>query len=146
LEKYASTAASDSVRVISLVSLSHEKGLEKAWLARPTRDKRFNKCMVASIRGDVESGNPSFIFHDIHTLHRRNVMYSAQGSPTKTKQGITSRVVEECIQVQGSILSGQEYLYRSSFTFLEISIYSRPEVVNSLPYGIFSTIEAWTLM
>jgi len=52
LEKYASTAASDSASVISPMSLSHEKELEKAWLARPKTEKRANTRMVATI-GEV---------------------------------------------------------------------------------------------
>ena len=67
MEKYALTAASDSASVISLMSLLHEKGLEKAWLARATTEKRVNKRMVASIGGDVGSSKPSFIFYDMHT-------------------------------------------------------------------------------
>jgi hypothetical protein len=55
LEKYALTAASDSASVISLMSLSHEKGLENAWLARLTTEKRVNKRMVGSMGGDVGS-------------------------------------------------------------------------------------------
>jgi hypothetical protein len=68
LEKYALTAASDSASVISLMSLSHGKGLEKAWLARPMTEKRVNKRMVASIGGDVGSSEPSFIFYDMHSV------------------------------------------------------------------------------
>jgi hypothetical protein len=67
LEKYALTAASDSVSVISLMSLSHETGLENAWLARPTTEKRVNKRMVGSMGGDVGSSKPSFISYDTHT-------------------------------------------------------------------------------
>jgi hypothetical protein len=53
LEKYSLTAASDSARVISLRSLSHEKGLEKAWLARPTTEKSVKMRMVATMIGEV---------------------------------------------------------------------------------------------
>jgi hypothetical protein len=67
LEKYALTAASDSASVISLMSLSHEKGLEKALLARPTTEKSVDKRMVASKWGDVGSSKPSFIFYVMHT-------------------------------------------------------------------------------
>ena len=53
MEKYALTAASDSASVISLMSLSYEKGLEKAWLARPTTEKRVNGRMAVNIVGDA---------------------------------------------------------------------------------------------
>ena len=62
LEKYSLTAASVSASVISLMSLSHEKGVEKAWLARPTSEKRVNRRMVAAIGEVREAANLPLYF------------------------------------------------------------------------------------
>jgi hypothetical protein len=62
LEKYSLTAASVSASVISLRSLSNEKGLAKAWLARPTAEKRVKKRMVVTIGGVREVANLPLYF------------------------------------------------------------------------------------
>jgi hypothetical protein len=53
---------SDSASVISLMSLSHEKGLENAWLARLTTEKRVNKRMVGSMGEMWEAANLPLYF------------------------------------------------------------------------------------
>lgn len=72
LEKYVLTASSVSASVISLMSLSHEKGLERAWLARPTAENSVKKRMVATVGGGARDSEPSFIY-DMLTQHQRHM-------------------------------------------------------------------------
>jgi hypothetical protein len=69
LEKYALMAASVSASVISLRSLLHEKGLEKAWLARHTTEKKAKKRMVATI-GRCGRQRTSLYIYDMPTQHQ----------------------------------------------------------------------------
>lgn len=57
MEKYVLTASSVSASVISLMSLSHEKGLERAWLARPTTENSVKKRMIATVGEVRETAN-----------------------------------------------------------------------------------------
>jgi hypothetical protein len=88
------------------MSLSHEKELEKAWLARPKTEKRVNIRMVATI-GEVDAVNLPLYFMTLaycNTGGKCNV-FCPIGNQTQSKK-ITSRVLGEYIHVQGSTLSG----------------------------------------
>ncbi len=69
------------------MSLSHERGLEKAWLARPTTEKRVNKRMVATI-GEMREATNLPLYFMMLTYHRWQLEYILpQDRQLKIKQG-----------------------------------------------------------
>ncbi len=51
LAKYSATAASDSARLISFTCLLHERGMARAWVARPRAGRRVERRMVTTMVG-----------------------------------------------------------------------------------------------
>ena len=51
LVKYSVTAALDSARLILFTCLLHEKGMARAWVARPSVGRRVKRCMVTTMVG-----------------------------------------------------------------------------------------------